>query len=1401
MKVSYTVSIKRLILSLLVLTLLTGLSFSQKKINGVINQYARVNSIGADFVVIDDEAQFGQFAAGDTVLLMQMKGVRIDPYGTAENQYGKPGRYEFLTISSCDDATNTVVFRSNIVNTAFSLAGGIQLIKVPSYNYALVDATLACQPWDSTSKTGGVLALIVGRTLSLNANINVTGKGLKGGEPTIGKGICITSNSLLWDKANYSALTDSSGFKGEGLAITVNDGGPPYLPVYPDYARGNASSYNGGGAGNGRFSGGGGGANYGAGGNGGREGGIVCIPNLGGGLSGKSILLSPIRGGYFMGAGGGGSTYLSGGTPAPGGSGGGVIFLICDTLKGNGHGIHADGEFPGTADGYAGAGGGGAGGSIGLYIQSYSELATSSLIISARGGNGGNNAGNAGEGGGGGGGYINTSNVVIPANVIKSVQQGNNGTRGSGAVASGPGTAGTDSTKYLPLLNGFLFNSIRSSVTGDQVDSVCSNVIPPLITGTNPAGSGNFTYLWQKSYNLAGAPSVIAGAVVRDYTPTAPEANTFWIRRVVTDNGSVPVINDTSKWVKIIVQPAITGNIVGQDTVICYGQDPLSLIPMNAGPSDGNGIYQYQWVQNSNDADWSSQTNSPGTSDLSLYDPPALTATTYYKRVVTSGRCVDNSATVAITVLPSITGNVINRSDSVICEGQLFNSLSASAPGAGSGSYVYLWQDSTASGTWTDSPDVNTGTVYTPDTLTFAVTEQRYYRRVVFSGSDSVCRSNSAPILMTRWHYIENNTISKDTTICSGSVPPELAGSTPVKGSGLYEYAWQDSSKSVSWTTRGTLISPHTPPALTDTTWYRRIVTSAKCADTSKTLVIRVHKPITDNIASLISGMSADTTICSGAIPNAINGSVPKGGTDIPGDYAYQWSYSTDDITYTDIVTSATNINYQPGALTATTWFRRRAISGKCISESNSIKITVLPLITDNTLSGDQIICYSTVPAQITGTPLTGGDGGTPVWIWEESSDGITWVDAAGTSNEQNYSPPALTDPMKYRRIILSGPDNCCIDTSEITHVAINPLPTGTITSVADTTICSGSDVLLRITLTGSPAWKVVYRQNSSDITVSNISSSQYTITDKPVVTASLSAFAYSLVSVEDNNGCIATSLSGTRKADVYRVPEPEAGPDDEVCGPEYTLAAVPSDGTGTWIFPAEVLEAVITDPETSIKIDSSFTEAYREIWFLWKETNWQCTAKDSVKIRFWNRIDNVSAGCDTTLYSFDYQMKLNACPIEAFETGVWSVAAGTGEFNDLTAASTTVTGISGGLNTYKWTVTNGECVNEALINVDLYDIFIPEGFSPNNDPDGYNNTFVIYGLDLPNQEADLTIVNSAGTRVFYTTNRDGKEWKDWDGKNASGIDMPEGTYYYILKIVSDISTFRKSGFIILKRY
>jgi gliding motility-associated-like protein len=82
-------------------------------------------------------------------------------------------------------------------------------------------------------------------------------------------------------------------------------------------------------------------------------------------------------------------------------------------------------------------------------------------------------------------------------------------------------------------------------------------------------------------------------------------------------------------------------------------------------------------------------------------------------------------------------------------------------------------------------------------------------------------------------------------------------------------------------------------------------------------------------------------------------------------------------------------------------------------------------------------------------------------------------------------------------------------------------------------------------------------------------------------------------------------------------------------------------------------------------------------------------------------------------------------------------------------------------------------CVVEGEVTVLVDGLKIPVAFSPNGD--GQNEIFVIEGLDL-SSDCTLSIFDGRGTRVFeqkgYTN--------DWSG-TYRGIQVPDGTYYYVL--------------------
>jgi gliding motility-associated-like protein len=98
------------------------------------------------------------------------------------------------------------------------------------------------------------------------------------------------------------------------------------------------------------------------------------------------------------------------------------------------------------------------------------------------------------------------------------------------------------------------------------------------------------------------------------------------------------------------------------------------------------------------------------------------------------------------------------------------------------------------------------------------------------------------------------------------------------------------------------------------------------------------------------------------------------------------------------------------------------------------------------------------------------------------------------------------------------------------------------------------------------------------------------------------------------------------------------------------------------------------------------------------------------------------------------------------------------------------------------------------VINVDALEfINIPNVFTP--DGDGVNDFFFINSSGM--KEFQVDIFNRWGTKVYTSTDANAK----WDGRSTSGVELSDGTYFFILKAVSisskDNST---TGFVSLLR-
>ncbi len=823
---------------------------------GVINKYTKVLSVdGADRVTVNNSADF---SIGDTVLIIQMKGIEVNVpddvnFGSRQDIHSA-GKYEFIIVSNI--IGNQIIFSANLDNT-YDPGGAVQLIRVPGFsNNVSINGLLTADPWNTVSGTGGVVAMIVGNTLTLNADIDVSNMGFMGGVPVNDDGTCDNAG-YFYDIASLKA-----GFKGEGAASYR---APGTVPLGTDYDKGRGSIFQGGGGGNAKHSGGGGGGNYGKGGIGGYESGD-CAPFDGfAGEPGRSIksLSFEAEKRIFLGGGGGSGTQSGGLSSTSGGDGGGIVIILANTLEGNGNFIKANGESVSVSAEAAG-GGGGAGGTILLAISNY----TNNVTIEAIGGDGGHATGAvcSGAGGGGGGGFFWYANSLPPAIVDTSFIEGSGGFSFNACTFLQHGFDGevgrSVGSLQLPL-TGFLFNSIYSTATGQNTEEICEGDIPAPMIGTTPqGGQPPYVFQWQSRTDVT-AWGNIAGANGKDYTPSAPLLVTTYYRRVVRDSG-LPVITDISKEVTILVQPRIQDNdLSAYNEDICSGDQPLEIIATPPIPTGGTGTYAYYWeTSEDSGTTWTLIAAATNSSYLPPPRAPGSITPVQYRRIVSSGiGCPDTSTIANLRYLPALT-NVIISDEEICSSGQPILLDSGVPVNGGSGSYTYVWEQSDDNVSYTIIPGATSET-YQPPVLVNASANVvfKYYRREITS---STCSDASAPVIITILPPISGNVIGNDQSICINTVPNALTVGAISGGDGSYTYKWFTSTDDVSYNELVGETNPsYSPGNLSQPTYYKREVASKACIDLSSSPVfIDIHPVFDASIADLTAGQDI---VCNGS--------------------------------------------------------------------------------------------------------------------------------------------------------------------------------------------------------------------------------------------------------------------------------------------------------------------------------------------------------------------------------------------------------------------------------------------------------------------------------------------------------------------------------------------------------
>ncbi|RJE74260.1 hypothetical protein BGP76_13845 [Reichenbachiella sp. MSK19-1] len=441
----------------------------------VINAYARVTDVsGTTLTISDADVTNDDFAVGEQLIIMQMQDDVIGGNTGNNPSFGdistiaSAGLYEKATIASVDMGTNEIVLTSTLSNTYNTGANSlVQVISFPSFeNFSTTDDLTALE-WNGI--IGGVFAIKVTGTFTLNHNINLDGAGFRGGDLNPSN----ESNGNC-EASVYRTNDGQYGRKGEGVYLNSNTA----------YEGARAKMANGGGGGNKHNSGGGGGGNFTAGGAGGpgyneSDNAAGCYDDPAGdagtgagGYGGVDLSDYVTASRIFMGGGGGGGQQdnSAGGDSEEGGDGGGIIMIQANTVSvpcGSGVSITANGEgfpYPSVDAGWEGAPGAGAGGTLLFQVNTWAL--SCSLVTEAKGGEGQSSTYTLPHGGGGGGGKgVSIFSGSVPAsNFSSDNSQGAGGINGT-EPASGSAEQGND-TPENPAYQGGASNGVIESEEG-----------------------------------------------------------------------------------------------------------------------------------------------------------------------------------------------------------------------------------------------------------------------------------------------------------------------------------------------------------------------------------------------------------------------------------------------------------------------------------------------------------------------------------------------------------------------------------------------------------------------------------------------------------------------------------------------------------------------------------------------------------------------------------------------------------------------------------------------------------------------------------------------------------------------------------------------------------------------
>lgn len=338
---------------------------------------------------------------------------------------------------------------------------------------------------------------------------------------------------------------------------------------------------------------------------------------------------------------------------------------------------------------------------------------------------------------------------------------------------------GTNYNGNLPASVADDITVINSSVLTNNTIAIANSPIifcvsgdPAIITGSAPTGGSDvYTYKWQNSVN--GTDFIdIANADSKDFDPPVATA-TIYYRRSVNSLGCDPAI--ISNVIVVTVLPAVANNTITAPAALSYctpGGNPSVIV--GSTPTGGNNAYVYQWENSVDNIVFTPIANAVSKD----FDPPYITATTYYRRTAAAGVCsnpsISDTVTITMNITPALSSALIAPA---ICNASLFNYTPTSTI-AGT---TFNWSRSTIAGISNAAANGSNSAAETLTNTTSSAVKVIYEYTLTATG----CSSTQSVTVNVNPSPMLNSTLTP-TDVCTNAV----FNYTPSSATPAATFAW-----------------------------------------------------------------------------------------------------------------------------------------------------------------------------------------------------------------------------------------------------------------------------------------------------------------------------------------------------------------------------------------------------------------------------------------------------------------------------------------------------------------------------------------------------------------------------------------------------------------------------------